>query len=62
MIIDKFSICRNPAIGPKGHGFFSLLAAFEKTFNKLGAVTEILPLVLLLYSKDERFNASISMR
>jgi hypothetical protein len=41
MIIAKFSICCNVIVGPKGYGFFSLLAAFQNNLNNLGAVTEM---------------------
>jgi hypothetical protein len=61
MIIAKFSICVNFAIVLKGYRFFSLTAAFQKTFNNLGAITEIYLVVRPLYSKDERFNASMSI-
>jgi hypothetical protein len=57
MIKAKFSICVNLAIAEKGCGVLCLKAASHKTFNNLGATTEI-SFVVPLNSKDERFNAS----
>jgi hypothetical protein len=61
MIIAKFSICVNFAIVEKGSRSSSLTTAFQKTFNNLGAITEIFLVLLQLYSKDERFNASMTI-
>jgi hypothetical protein len=60
MIIAKFSICVNLAIVDKGRGVLGVVAESQKTFNNLGATTEIF-VAVPLYSKDERFNASTNI-